>query len=258
VVGNRVPLTLPALQPGGDVSRALTWATRLLGGAMLALVAGFVAFAITMAGFEQPAQSLNSAKGDAVVVLTGGELRVREGFRLFAGGAGRRLLISGVNRATSKDDLRRLSRVEPMLFDCCVDVGYLALDTIGNAAETRAWLKTWGFHRLVVVTSNYHMARSLMEIGRALPSVELVPHAVVSKHYQSDEWWKHPSAVKRVGIEYVKFLRSAARGSLAQVWGAPEAPGTFPGTFPETFREVPRSPVRDREVNSRSRQLSGL
>jgi uncharacterized SAM-binding protein YcdF (DUF218 family) len=119
------------------VSRAFTWATRILGGAMLVFVAGFIAFAITMAGFEQPAQPPNVAKGDAVVVLTGGELRVREGFRLFAGGAGRRLLISGVNRATSKDDLRRLSRVEPMLFDCCVDVGYLALDTIGNAAETR-------------------------------------------------------------------------------------------------------------------------
>ncbi len=231
------------------MSRALTGATVILGGAMLVVAGGFVAFAITMAGFEKPTPPV-PAKGDAIVVLTGGELRVREGFRLFAGGAGRRLLISGVNRATSKDELRRLSQVEPMLFDCCVDVGYLALDTTGNATETRAWLKTWGFHRLIVVTSNYHMARSLMEIGRALPAVELVPHAVVSKHYQSDEWWKHPSAVKRVGIEYAKFLRSAARHSLAQVWAAAQAP--------ETFREVPRSPARDREVNSRSRQLSGL
>jgi uncharacterized SAM-binding protein YcdF (DUF218 family) len=224
------------------VSRAFTWATRILGGAMLVFVAGFAVFAVTMAGFEQPPP----AKGDAVVVLTGGELRVREGFRLFAGGAGRRLLISGVNRATSKDDLRRLSRVETMLFDCCVDVGYLALNTTGNATETRAWLKTWGFHRLVVVTSNYHMARSLMEIGRALPHVELVPHAVVSKHYQSDEWWKHPSAIKRVGMEYMKYLRSAALGSIAQVWAAPEVP------------EAPRSPASVREVSSRLRQLSGL
>jgi uncharacterized SAM-binding protein YcdF (DUF218 family) len=233
------------------VGRALRWATGMLGVGLLAFAAGFVAFAITMAGFEQPA----SAKGDAVVVLTGGELRVREGFRLFADGAGRRLLISGVNRATSKDELRRLSRVEPILFDCCVDVGYLALDTIGNAAETRAWLKTWGFQRLVVVTSNYHMARSLLEIGRVLPNVELVPHAVVSKNYQSDEWWKHPSAIKRVGIEYVKFLRAAARASLSQVWVVPAAPEVI---RPEALREVPRSPVSEREVSSRARHLSGL
>jgi uncharacterized SAM-binding protein YcdF (DUF218 family) len=172
---------------------------------------------------------------------------VREGFRLFAEGAGRRLLISGVNRATSKDDLRRLSHVEPMLFNCCVDVGYLALDTVGNAAETRGWLKTWDFHRLIVVTSNYHMARSLMEIGRALPHVELVPHAVVSKHYQSDEWWKHPSAAKRVAIEYMKFLPAAARWSMSQAWPAP-AIGP----------ELQRSPTGDREVNSRLRQLTGL
>jgi uncharacterized SAM-binding protein YcdF (DUF218 family) len=222
------------------VSRVLTRATRGLGGAMLVFVAGFMVFAVAMARFEQAAPS----NGDAVVVLTGGELRVREGFRLFANGAGRRLLISGVNRATSKDDLRRLSRVEPLLFECCVDVGYLALDTIGNASETRAWLRTWGFNRLVVVTSNYHMARSLMELGRALPNVELVPHAVVSKHYQSDEWWKHPSAVKRVAVEYVKFLPAAARWSMARIFSLPDA--------------APRSPATDREVSSKLRQLSGL
>jgi uncharacterized SAM-binding protein YcdF (DUF218 family) len=237
-------MTAPSIfPPGGDVGRAYTWAKRVLGGAVLVFVTGFMVFAVTMANYDQAAP----ARGDAVVVLTGGELRVREGFRLFAAGAGRRLLISGVNRATSKEELRRLSRVEPMLFDCCVDVGYLALDTVGNAAETRAWLRTWGFHRLVVVTSNYHMARSLMEIGRALPHVELVPHAVVSKNYQSDEWWKHPSAVKRVGVEYLKFLPAAARWAIGRAWAAPDA---APAT--------PRSPQGDREVNSRLRQLSGL
>ena len=221
------------------MGRVMARAGLALGGTALVFALGFAAFAVTMQRFESAAP----VQGDAVVVLTGGELRVREGFRLFSGGAGRRLLISGVNRATSKDDLRRLSGVQSILFDCCVDVGYLALDTAGNAAETHAWLRTWGFRRLVVVTSNYHMARSLMELGRALPQVDLVPHAVVSRHYQGDEWWKHPSAIKRVLTEYVKFLPAAARWSMSRAL---------------LLRDMPLPSGRDREVQATSRQLSGL
>ena len=179
------------------------------------------------------------AHGDAVVVLTGGELRVREGLKIFADGAGRRILISGAHRATSKDDLRRLSGVSPILFECCVDVGYAAADTFGNAAETRAWLETWRFRRLIVVTSNYHMPRSLMELGRALPGVELVPHAVVSHNYRSNEWWRHPGAIKLVAREYVKFLPAAGRWVASRIYvstpkpklpapGGPELSSTGP------------------------------
>ena len=189
------------------MSRVLNRSGWLMGGLLLAFATGFCIFAISISRFDARAP----AEGDAVVVLTGGELRVREGLRLFAEGAGRRLLISGVNRATSKDDLRKFAGVTPILFDCCVDVGYVALDTIGNASEARQWLQTWGFRRLIVVTSNYHMPRSLMEFGRALPNVELVPHVVVSKHYQGSEWWRHPGAIKRVVTEYVKFLPAAGK-----------------------------------------------
>ena len=208
----------------------------LLGALALALLGGFVVFAMTMSRFEVH----TPVAGDAVVVLTGGELRVREGFRLFAEGAGRRILISGVNRATSKDDLRRLSGVTPLLFDCCVDVGYVALDTIGNAAETRQWLKTWGFRRLVVVTSNYHMPRSLMELGRALPDVDLVPHAVVPRHLHSSEWWRHPGAIKLVVLEYVKLLPAAGRWLVSRAF-APATPMALPAPGgPEVSSSRPR------------------
>jgi uncharacterized SAM-binding protein YcdF (DUF218 family) len=189
----------------------------------LALAAGFVAFATSMMGYAGSVP----VSGDAVVVLTGGELRVREGFRLFAEGTGRRILISGVNRVTSKDDLRRFSGVTPLLFDCCVDVGHVALDTVGNAAETREWLRTWGFKRLVVVTSNYHMPRSLMELGRALPDIELVPHAVVSRNYQPGEWWRHPGAIKLVLSEYFKFLPASGKWLMAQAWPVAPSSGGF-------------------------------
>ena len=194
-----------------------------LGAMCIAFLAGFAVFVGTILRYDTRAP----VSGDAVVVLTGGELRVREGFRLFTGGAGRRILISGVNRATTKTELQRLSGVTPILFDCCVDVDYAARDTVGNATGTRAWLQAWGFHRLVVVTSNYHMPRSLMELARALPGVELVPHAVVSNHYQPGQWWRHPGAVKLVLTEYVKSWPSAGRWLVSRLRGEP-APTLLP------------------------------
>jgi uncharacterized SAM-binding protein YcdF (DUF218 family) len=229
------------MQPGGVVSRALRCARLVAGAALVAFCAGFLAFAANMMRYDR----YSPVSGDAVVVLTGGELRVREGLRLFAGGAGRRLLISGVNRATTRDDLRRLAGVQPILFDCCVDVGYLALDTNGNAVETQAWLKVWDFRRLVVVTSNYHMARSLAELGRALPNVELVPHAVVSRAYQGDEWWRHPGAIKLVATEYMKFIPAAVRWGLSRMLPDDGAMPVLP-------------PNREREVHSKPRQVTGL
>ena len=224
---------------GQRLRKARTLSLNSLKALVGAFVIGFAFFAVSISRYDPK----SVATGDAVVVLTGGELRVREGFRLFTGGAGRRILISGVNRATSKLDLQRLSGVTPVLFDCCVDIDYAAQDTIGNAAETRAWLKTWGFRRLVVVTSNYHMPRSMMELARALPDVELVPHAVVSRNYQAGEWWRHPSAVKLILIEYVKFWPAAARWFVGNVrypnqhsspTSLPHAPG------PEVSSGLPR------------------
>ncbi len=176
-----------------------------------AFLLGFLAFVLFVMRYDVVAP----VSGDAIVVLTGGELRVREGFRIFTGGGGRRILISGVNRVTTKLDLQRLSGVQAMLFDCCVDIDYAARDTVGNADETRTWLQTWGFRRLVVVTSNYHMPRSMLELKRTLPGIELVPHAVVSANYRPSEWWRHPAAVKRMLTEYVKFWPSAIRWSAA-------------------------------------------
>lgn len=221
------------------MGRALKLSYFMLGALGVAFLAGFCVFASHILSYDTE----TAVAGDAVVVLTGGELRVREGFRLFTGGAGRRILISGVNRGTTKVELQRLSGVKPILFDCCVDVDYAARDTIGNAAETRAWLQTWGFQRLVVVTSNYHMPRSLMELARALPGIELVPHAVISHNYQANEWWRHPSAIKLVLVEYMKFWPAAGRYYI----------GTARGSVPKPLPHAPTD-----EVSSKLPRLSGL
>jgi uncharacterized SAM-binding protein YcdF (DUF218 family) len=185
------------------------------GAASVVFLAGFVVFAASIwAARTEPVGDV-----DGIVVLTGGEQRIQEGMRLFALGGVRRILISGVNRSTSRDDVRRLSDINAVLFDCCVDIGYEALDTIGNAEETKLWAETWNFKRLVVVTSHYHMPRSMFELARTMPDVRLIGHPVVSRHARSMGWWLSPAVARLMLSEYIKVLPAVGRWALGRVLG---------------------------------------
>jgi len=150
------------------------------------------------------------------VVLTGGPFRLSAAARLLAAGFGSRLLISGVNHVTTREDLFRSSGLTPAQFDCCVDIGYSAHDTSGNADEAKEWVDAHGFARLIVVTSSYHMPRSLTELGRALPQVALLPYPVVRHAFRAERWWMHAATVRLLFTEYLKFLPSAARFGVAR------------------------------------------
>lgn len=183
------------------------------GAAVVVFLAGFVIFAAAIGGYT-PAPSV---RGDGIVVLTGGGHRLQEAARLLSEGRGKRLLISGANRMATREDLHRKSGLPAALYRCCVDIGYEAFDTVGNADETRDWASRRGFARLIIVTSSYHMPRSMVELGRALPDVTLVPYPVLSPNFHTERWWLHAATARLLFSEYVKFLPSAARFGVARL-----------------------------------------
>ncbi len=193
-----------------------TWLTRLM---MASLVAFGVGFAVFAEGLER-APAGAPERADGIVALTGGEDRIGEAVKLLVEGYGTRLLISGVNAMTSKDALRAEAPAPAELYECCIDIGREARDTIGNASEAEAWTQTHGFRSLIVVTSSYHMPRALVELERVLPGVELVPHAVITGKLQMDQWWRHPETARLLFREYLKFLPAAARLAWTRVSGA--------------------------------------
>lgn len=199
--GNALPPQRPAS------GRGLRLVVNAFGIVLALLVFGFALFATSVMR-EQPVVEGNA---DGIIVLTGGDFRILEGGRLLQQGRANRMLISGVNAKTSRDDLMKLSSLEPATFDCCVDVGYAAQDTLGNAEEARTWVNDRKLSRLFVVTSIYHMPRSLAELALALPGVEFIPDPVIPRKFQNRAWWLHPTATKILLSEYVKFLPVAAR-----------------------------------------------
>ncbi|KAA3516936.1 YdcF family protein [Agrobacterium vitis] len=174
---------------------------------MACLVAGFLHFADDVTAMMPPAEP----KADAIVVLTGGYQRIDQAVDLLRKGSGRRLLISGVHPSTSPATIRKMTQSSPDLFACCVDMGYRAIDTIGNANETAQWIHDKGFSSVLVVTSNYHMRRSLMELRRTDHETQFIPYPVVTADLRTRAWYADPNALRTLLSEYAKILIAYTR-----------------------------------------------
>lgn len=151
---------------------------------------------------------------DAVVVLTGGSLRLEAGLSLLAGGRAGKLFVSGVHRGVDVKQLLRISRHSPESLDCCVALGYTADNTRGNARETAAWMMRERFRSLRLVTANYHMPRSLQEFRAVMPEITIVPHPVFPAHVRLGDWWRWPGTAILLASEYNKLLLAWARRLL--------------------------------------------
>ena len=198
------------------VLRSLLFASAVL----IALLAiGFVLFVNSI----ERGQNRGNVKADGIVVLTGGEARIDRAVNLLSERRAKRLLISGVHPSTTSGQLRRRYPKAAPFFECCIDLDRQALNTIGNANETQAWAKRQKFDSLIVVTSSYHMPRTLLELRRAMPNVELIPYAVVPRKMNIASWWTDPETARRLFLEYVKLIPALARYGLAQLLGGQSA-----------------------------------
>jgi uncharacterized SAM-binding protein YcdF (DUF218 family) len=187
-----------------------------------AIVAGlaivFVGAAIGFVGFLSQlrvAEIRPERKADGIVVLTGGSSRVSDAMELLAGGYGKRLLISGVHPTNAASDISRSLPDNQALLRCCVDLDRSAVNTRSNAAEARRWAHERGFKSLIVVTSNYHMPRAIVELSHAMPDVALLPFAVVGDKWREEPWWTSGATLRLLLSEYVKYVAAEVRVRLA-------------------------------------------
>jgi len=179
---------------------------------VLVWLAGFVAFLSAL-----PAPQADAPKAaDAIAVLTGGKgSRIQAGMALLAAGAGERLMISGVGADTADAEVMQIANGEAALFACCVDLGRSAQDTIGNAREIGAWAEAHNFRTLIVVTSDYHMPRTLMLLKARMPAVALTGFPTEARWGRRSARWLAPGALAKLGVEYNKYLATRARLALA-------------------------------------------
>ena len=177
-------------------SRTYTIITSVLFGLVISLVGGFLWFLSLL-----PLQETDSQQhADGIVVLTGGDFRVRKGLQLLSEGRAKRLLVTSEPPSASLSNLSALVPGFDRLIGCCVDIDYVAANTAGNALAACQWTKGLGFKSLIIVTSNYHMTRALAEFQYRHPHVQLIAAPVVNGQ------WGQLSIV-----EYIKFLLTKVR-----------------------------------------------
>jgi uncharacterized SAM-binding protein YcdF (DUF218 family) len=196
------------------------WAVRLArrigwliaAAAATALLAAALGFAWFLG--EVPSEEVKLERdADGIVALTGGASRINDAIELLQSGRGKRLLISGLNRATTLAEIARLNPEYAATVRCCVDIDR-SLNTLGNAVETRRWAAQQGFRSLIVVTSNYHMPRALAELAHQMPDVTLVAFPVVVDRHKSEPWWSRGAPPRLMLLEYLKLVYAKLRMQL--------------------------------------------
>src|SRR5689334_9767650 len=200
---NAAPARLGRLRPALRVCGFVVLA------ALVLFAGGFGWFADKVSHMTTPA---NPARADAIIVLTGGQSRLDAAMDLLASGKGKRLLISGVHPSASRRQLQVATGGNKQLFSCCVDIDRAALDTIGNAEESAKWVENHAYASVIIVTNNYHMPRSLLEMGRLLHGARIEPYPVVNTNLGNGGWLTKPEALRVLLTEYSKYLLSLARG----------------------------------------------
>lgn len=163
---------------------------------------GFYQFA-AHASKEASLNSLPTA--DAIVVLTGEENRIHSAVELLKAQNGERLLISGVSKTVSDNTILKTYAPKTANAFCCIDLDRLALDTKGNAKHAANWVTLHDFKKVIIVTSSYHMPRSLNHLQRTMPGVELIPAQVIPVDMQGKSTLSM-MVNSKVIIEYAKFL----------------------------------------------------
>lgn len=186
---------------------ALIWTTGLL---------EFAARISRLTPAEDPAPA------DGIVALTGGsDLRLEAATDLLEADDGKRLLVSGVNRKANRSDLWGVTGAAKPLFDCCVDLGFTADNTIGNARESAQWARAMGYHSLILVTSDYHMPRAMLELRGALPDATITPYPVATPALDARAWTATSLGARRMIVEYCKYLAILARETVLSL-GRPQ------------------------------------
>lgn len=175
------------------------------------LIGGFIVFADHVTTLQAPDLA---EPADGIVVLTGGYSRIEGALELLKNKRGERLFISGVHSSTNRSVLQRVTGADATLFECCVDIDRSAMDTIGNATESVKWANANHYKRVIVVTNNYHIPRTMVELQRASQDIEFIPYPISNSNLRESDWIARGLMLRVLLVEYVKYLGAVIRSEL--------------------------------------------
>ncbi len=165
---------------------------------LLLIITSYFIFFIAFAHKINAYKSDNSTKTDAIIVLTGGKNRIQEGIKMMDNNLATKMFISGVSKQTSKKDLNISHNKD-------IELGYAATTTFENGIEVKEWINTNNIKTIRLVTSNYHLPRSLLEIKNQNKNIKVIESPIYSDNINK-RWWTSLKTTSFIFIEFNKFI----------------------------------------------------
>ena len=124
-----------------------------------------------------------------------------------------KILVSGTGMGFTKSSLKKKlgPNFNPKLIQCCIDLDGVSKNTLTNASETFKWAYKNDIKEFILITSNYHMPRAILEFKNVMPNLKIYTHAITPKKHDIENWLSSYQTFSLVFTEYCKFIIAGLR-----------------------------------------------
>ena len=185
------------------------------------LTSMFTLFFIELNNFKKNILSLtkyNDIESPNIVILTGGTNRIKDGLKIIqdfnnSKNINYKILVSGTGIGFTKSSLKKKlgPNFNSQLIQCCIDLDDVSKNTLTNASETFKWTSKNNIKEFILITSNYHMPRAILEFKNVMPNLKIYTYAITPKKHDIENWLSSYQTFSLVFTEYCKFLIAVLR-----------------------------------------------
>ena len=155
----------------------------------------------------------NDNKSTNIVILTGGANRIKDGLKIIqdfknSKNINYKILVSGTGTGFTKSSLKKKlgENFNSQLIQCCIDLDGVSKNTLTNASETFKWTSKNDIKEFILITSNYHMPRAILEFKNVMPNLKIYTYAITPKNHDIENWLSSYQTFSLVFTEYCKFI----------------------------------------------------
>ena len=185
------------------------------------LTSMFTLFFIELNNFKKNILSLskyNNIESTNIVILTGGANRIKDGLKIIENFKNSKIinykiLVSGTGMGFTKNSLKKKlgPNFNSQLIQCCIDLDDVSKNTLTNASETFKWTIRNNIKEFILITSNYHMPRAVLEFKNVMPNLEIYTYAITPTKHNIENWLSSYQTFSLVFTEYCKFIIAGLR-----------------------------------------------
>ena len=185
------------------------------------LTSMFTLFFIELNNFKNNILSLtkyNGIESPNIVILTGGANRIKDGLKIIqdfknSKNINYKILVSGTGMGFTKSSLKKKlgPNFNSQLIQCCIDLDSVSKNTSTNASETLKWTSRNHIKEFILITSNYHMPRAILEFNNIMPNLKIYTYAIIPEKHNIENWLSSYQTFSLVFKEYCKYIIASLR-----------------------------------------------